>query len=72
MTLAKQDAKLGLQKSILVPKSLKNIAQKAEGQLSLIDCIIFKRYPVYCSEYPLSESKQSDSSEKVRPHYRSV
>ena len=72
MTLAKQDSKLGLQKSILVPKSLKNIAQKAEGQLSLLDCIIFKRYPVFCSEYPLSESKQSDSSEKVRPHYRSV
>ena len=44
--------KLGQQKRLLVPRCLKNVIKKAgDSPLSLIDCIILKKYPVFYREF---------------------
>ena len=44
--------KLGQQKRLLVPRCLKNVIKKAgDAPLSLVDCIILKKYPVFYREF---------------------
>jgi hypothetical protein len=51
MSIAGKNAKLGQQKELLVPRSLKGLIVKTDTPLSLIDCIILKKYPIYYLEF---------------------
>jgi len=62
MSPADPRAKLGQQKRLTVPRSLKNLIQRSDAPLSLIDCFILKKYPVYYLEFFGAES----DSEKQR------
>ena len=42
----------------MVPRSLKGIIKKSDAPLSLLDCIILKKYPIYFLEF--AEENESD------------
>ena len=66
MSIAGKDAKLGQQKELLVPRSLKGMITKTDAPLSLIDCIILKKYPVYFLEFfAESDSEKSEASSNL-------
>jgi len=52
ISLAQETAKLGIQKNLLVPKSLSSIVKGAFGSMiSLVNCIIVKKYAITFSEF---------------------
>ena len=51
MSIADCGSKLGQQKSFMVPRSLKGILRKSDAPLSLLDCLVLKKYPDYSLEF---------------------
>ena len=63
MSVADNDAKLGQQKRLMVPKCLSSVIKKGEAPLSMIDCIVLKKYPIYFLEFfGENDTKKSDES----------
>jgi len=72
ISLARETDKLGIQKTMLVPKSLSGIAKNATGTVvSLIDCFIVKKYPITFSEFKNQPAK-GKANDKMKPVLRSV
>lgn len=66
ISLAREKTKLGAQRSFLVPKSLSAIAKNALGTtISLVDCIIVKKYPLTYSEFRLANKGKGNDKAKV-------
>ena len=63
MSIADTNAKLGQQKELLVPRSLKGLISKTDAPLSLIDCVILKKFPTYYLEFfAENEAEKSEPS----------
>ena len=50
MTPARSQSKLGLQTTLLVPKSLQQVISKA-GAVAFVQVVLLKKYPIFFSEY---------------------
>jgi len=63
---ASGDAKLGVQREPFLHKSLGVLISKNVGAvpLSLLDCIVVKKYPVYFNEYKQSEHETGKGNKK--------
>jgi hypothetical protein len=62
ISIARAGSKLGIQRNMLVPKSLTAICRNATGTVvSLIDCLIVKKYPITYAEFRASKGNKEKS-----------
>ena len=65
MSVVGKNGQLGQQKRLLIPRSLKGVIKKGEAPLSMLDCIVLKKYPVYCLEFfAESDGAKSEAAKK--------